>query len=228
MDEKLWQNSVLFRGTSADQMQHMLDCLQAKRCMYEKGAVIFCAGETTNTMGLVLSGSVNIEFDDMWGNKTILDNAAAGQVFAETYACLPDEPMLVSAVAAERTKVLLLRGDRLLHPCESACPHHERLIRNMLRAAAQKNLVLSRRMFHISSKTIRGRLLSYLSEQAILHGAACFAIPFDRQQLADYLGVDRSALSAEMGRMRDEGLISFHKNRFSLRPDMGGEQPSGR
>lgn len=163
---------------------------------------------------------MHIESDDVWGNKSILSSVGPGQVFAETYACLPDEPLMVSVTAAEDTAVLFLHAPHMLAPCTQTCTCHAQLIRNLLFVSARKNLELSRRAFHTAPKTIRGRLLSYLSMQAIHAGSDSFSIPFDRQQLADYLGVDRNALSAELGRMRREGLLDFRKNWFHLRrPD---------
>ena len=167
-------------------------------------------------MGLVLSGGVNIEIDDLWGNKTILGHVDAGQLFAETYACIPGEPLMVSVVASEKSSVLFLNAGKLITTCQSSCTHHNKLIQNLLQISAQKNLALSRRSLHTSSKTIRGRLLSYLSEQAKRSGSYRFTIPFNRQQLADYLGVDRSAMSNELSKMQREGILLYHRNSFVL------------
>ena len=205
MDFLFLSQTALFRGCSPRETADMLQCLRAERRVYEKDRVICHAGDTVEALGLVLSGGVNIESVDVWGSRSILGHVGPGQVFAETYACLPGEPLMV-----------FLNTARLLRTCPSACAHHAALIRNLLAVTSQKNLALSRRIFHTSPKTIRGRLLSYLSAQALRENSRSFAIPFDRQQLADYLGVDRSALSAELGRMRAEGLIRFRKNEFEL------------
>ena len=167
-------------------------------------------------MGILLSGSVSIENDDVWGNKSILDKIGPGQVFAETYACVPDEPLMISIVATEPTEILFLDMSRVLNICSNACGFHNQLIRNLLSVSLQKNLSLSRRIFHTSSKSIRGRLLSYLSFQATQQGSYDFQIPFSRQQLADYLSVDRSALSNELGKMQKEGLLRVERNHFTL------------
>lgn len=216
MDDSFLTDTALFAGTTAEEATGMLACLGSFERTYDKGAVILRAGDCTDYMCMVLSGSVHIELDDLWGNKTILGHAEAGQLFAETYACIPGEPLMVSAVAAERCRVLFLNAARLLSPCTNACAHHGKLIRNLLSITSGKNLALSRRSLHTSSKSIRSRLLSYLSEQARQRGDFHFTIPFNRQQLADYLGVDRSALSNELGKMQKEGLLQFKKNRFSL------------
>ncbi len=217
MDLDFLTQTQLFRDIPVGELSGLLNCLRAVRRQYEKGAVLCSAGERTASIGLVLSGSVHIESDDVWGNKSILSSVGPGQVFAETYACLPDEPLMVSVTAAEDTAVLFLHAPHMLAPCTQTCICHAQLIRNLLFVSARKNLELSRRAFHTAPKTIRGRLLSYLSMQAIRTGSDSFSIPFDRQQLADYLGVDRSALSAELGRMRREGLLDFRKNWFHLR-----------
>ena len=209
----------LFRGADAGEASRILECLGAERRRYGRDQTIYRAGDTVTALGLVLSGSVSIENDDFWGNRSILDRVEPGQVFAETYACVPGEPLMVSAVAAEPSEVLFLSVARLLAPCAKGCACHALLIRNLLSISAQKNLRLSRRIFHTSAKTIRGRLLSYLSYQAARAGGGEFEIPFNRQQLADYLGVDRSALSAELGKMRREGLLETDRNRFRLLGD---------
>ena len=156
---------------------------------------------------------------------TVLDSVGPGEIFAETYACTPDEPLMVNAVAAQGTQVLFLEIERVLRLCPSACRHHSGLLRNLLALSAQKNLNLSRKIFHTSPKTIRGRLLSYLSEQAIRSNSSCICLPFNRQQLADYLNVDRSALSNELGKMAQDGLIRVEKNRFWL---LDGQLPAER
>ena len=216
MNVSFLAKTPLLFGADEEEVRAMLDCLGAVCKKHPKGSVICRAGEPARSMGLVLSGGVRIENDDVWGNKSILDHAGPGQVFAESYACVPGEPLMVSVIAAEDCEILFLDVSRLLQTCPNACAHHARLIRNLLRIAAQKNLILSRRIFHTSSKTIRGRLLSYLSEQALRAGKNEFEIPFNRQQLADYLSVDRSALSGELGKMQRDGLLTVHKNHFCL------------
>lgn len=216
MDCHFLTTTLIFQGISPEEIQTMLPCLDAEQKSYQKGDSIFREGEQISAMGLVLSGSVSIENHDIWGNKSILDHVGKGQVFAETYACVPKEPLMVSVVAAEATEVLFLHTERLLTVCSNACSHHSKIIRNLLSISSQKNLSLSRRIFHTSAKSIRGRLLSYLSYQAIRHGNREFDIPFQRQQLADYLSVDRSALSHELSKMQKDGLLQTKRNHFIL------------
>lgn len=216
MDYLFLSKTVLFRGVSPEEVRSMLDCLSAEKRQYQRGDVIYHAGDVITSMGLVLSGSVSIENNDVWGNTSILDNVGTGQVFAETYACVPGEPLMIRVVAAEATEVLFLNTNRILNICSNACGFHNKLIRNLLAISAQKNLNLSRRIFHTSSKSIRGRLLSYLSFQAVRQGSREFDIPFNRQQLADYLSVDRSAMSNELSKMQKEGLLKVKRSHFLL------------
>ena len=150
------------------------------------------------------------------GDYLEADVAGAGQIFAETYACVPGERLMVNVRAAEPVRVLFLDVGKVLHVCSGACSCHNKLIRNLLSISAQKNLNLSRRILHTSSKTIRGRILSYLSYQSMRAGSREFQIPFNRQQLADYLGVDRSAMSSELGKMQKEGILRTERNYFCL------------
>lgn len=217
MNYSFLSTTLLFQGISPQDIPPMLSCLGAKQQSFQKGTRIYQAGEIVSCLGLILSGKVSIESIDLWGNNSVLDLAGPGSIFAETYACIPREPLMVDVVAAESCEILFLNTQRLLTTCNSSCSHHSRLIRNLLSISARKNLTLSRRMFHTSSKSIRGRLLSYLSFQAARQGSRQFSIPFNRQQLADYLNVDRSALSNELGKMRREGLLDTDRNWFCLK-----------
>lgn len=219
MKGTLLVHTALFRGTSPQEAEAMLNCLGAAERQFEKGERICRAGDSVTELGMVLSGSVLIQTDDVWGNTTVLDRAGPGQIFAETYACIPGEPLMVDVVAAEAVQALFLNVERVLRVCSHSCVHHSKLIRNLLLLSAQKNLNLSRKIFHTASKTIRGRLLSYLSYQAIRSGSRSFTIPFNRQQLADYLNVERSALSNELSKMQRDGLVTVDRNRFTLTRD---------
>lgn len=215
-DKEILKTTPLFRGMELEGMEKILECLGAKCKSYKKGALICSAGDEIDSMGVVIEGGVTIENDDIWGNKTILEHVGRGQVFGESYACLPGEPMLVSVAASEDAVILFLNVGKVLNVCGSGCRYHSILVRNLLNVAAAKNVTMSRRIFYTSAKTIRGRLLSYLSDQALRQGSNRIRIPFDRQQLADYLGVDRSALSHELGKMQKEGLLEVKKNQFFL------------
>ena len=216
MNYKFLANTLLFRGVTPDEIESMMGCLDAQVKKYHKGEVIYHNGEYVQKAGLVLSGSVHIENDDLWGNRTLLSHVGPGQVFAETYVCVPGEPLMINVVAAEASEILFLNLGKGSCTCAKNCGFHGRLIQNLLAISAQKNLNLSRRIFYTSAKSIRGRLLSYLSDQATRCGSLEFDIPFNRQQLADYLGVDRSAMSNELSKMQKEGYLTSSKNHFCL------------
>ena len=207
---------IFFKGLDDTEIKECLDELQAREKNYDKGEVILHAGGLTSRMGVVLSGSVTIENNDTWGNCTILSHVGQYGFFAETYALLSDEVMLVDVRANEDCRILFLN----LTPLKKISSHLKmweyKLTRNLLTISSHKNLTLAGRSFHISPHTIRGRILSYLNTVSLRMHAAEFDIPFNRQQLADYLNVDRTALSKELGKMKQEGLIDFHKNHFIL------------
>lgn len=208
----------LFSGISQADLYALLSCLAAVERRYSKGAVILAEGEPTQWMGLVLEGRAIISCADVWGKSSILGFAEPGAVFGEAYACVPGEALLISVCAAEETRVLFLNVGKLLTVCGNACPFHARLIRNLLSISAGKNLQLSRRIFHTTPKSIRGRLLSYFSECAKKSGSLTFTLPFNRQQLADYLGVDRSAMSSELSKMQRDGLIQVQGGTITMLP----------
>ena len=206
----------IFQGIAEEEITSLLQCLQATERTYQKGETILSEGSITENMGIVLSGMALISCGDIWGNISVLGHVTPGAVFAEVYACIPGEPLLITVSAAEDTTVLFMNVGRILSTCTNACPFHTRLARNLLTVCAHKSLQLSQRILHTSSKSIRGRLMSYFSQCAKQAGNSTFQIPYNRQQLADYLGVDRSAMCHELSKMQKEGLISYEKNRFSL------------
>ena len=215
-------NAPLFRGMTVPDIEEMLRCLRAVERSYKKGAVILPEGTPTEQLGVVLSGRVIIEMGDVWGNNSVLSSVGAGGIFAEAYACVPGEPLMVNVTAAEDTRALLLNIRRVLEPCANVCPRHVRLVRNLLTLCSEKNLQLSRRVLHTGPKSIRKRLLSYFSECIKRTGSYSFDIPYNRQQLADYLSVERSALSNELSLMQRDGLIRYEKNHFDVMEQIDG------
>lgn len=220
MDYHLIAKSDLFRDISPEEINQMLTCLECHVKTYQKGEYIYHMGDQTGHIGLILTGSANIEHSDIWGNCVILDNVSAGHIFGEAYACSSGEALMVNVVAAQKTEILFLYVEKVLKTCSPTCAHHSKLIRNLLMVMASKNLGLTRKINHIMPKTIRGKLRSYLSFQALKQNSRQFTIPFNRQQLADYLGVDRSAMCHELSKMQQEGLIAVQKNKFSLQKDL--------
>lgn len=223
MNEIFLINTPLFHGMNRDEVKSILGCMGAREEKYQKDEVIFRAGSSISEVGLVLHGSVNIVVTFYWGGSHIFGHVEQGSVFGENYAAIPGKELICDIVACEDSEILFLGMRNLLTTCRNGCSFHHRIIQNMLRISAQKNLNLSTRMMHIAPKSLRERLLSYLSEQATEHGSVHFTIPFDRQQLADYLGVDRSAMSNELSKMRRDGLITYHKSDFTLNGEISHE-----
>ena len=211
--------SPIFKGMSDQSISNALDALNATEKSYRKSAVIMRAGSATDRMGIVIEGSVTIESNDIWGNRTILSHVDEGQFFAETYALLEKETMLVDVVANENCRILFLKVGSLDQLTSLNKPWANTLIVNLLSISARKNLHLSGRSFHTSPKTIRGRVMSYLNTVSLQKGSKEFDIPFDRQQLADYLNLERTALSKELGKMQNDGIINVRKNHFRLRDE---------
>ena len=216
MDLTFLTSTPLFQGVRESELEAMLPCLGAREKRYPKGTIIYHAGDAAYDAGLVLRGSVNIVVNFYWGGSHIFGHVETGQLFAETYAAVSDQPMLCDAVAAEDCAVLFLNLEKLMTTCQNGCAFHNRIIKNLICISARNNLRLSTRMMHTASKSIRERLVSYLSERAQTAGSSRFTIPFSRQQLAEYLGVDRSALSNELSKMQRDGLLTYHKNELSL------------
>lgn len=215
------KNSRLFRDIKEDEIEAMLACLSVSTRLYAKNEFILRAGESARAIGLVLSGKIHIIKEDFLGNRNIIAEARTGDIFAESYACVPDAPLEVGAAAAEQAAVMFMDVSRVLTVCGSACAFHARLMRNLLAVLAEKNLKFSEKLTYMTQRSTRMKLLSYLSAESVRRGAREFEIPFDRQQLADYLSVDRSALSGELSKMRAEGLLDYRKNKFILAPGTG-------
>ena len=207
----------LFRGIDTAQLQPLLQCLGAVRKRYARGETILAAGAPPEQLGMVLSGMAMIGHDDIWGSHSLLGHVTPGEVFAEPYACIPGEPLRISVTAAEDTEVLFLNVGKVLTTCTNACPFHAKLIQNLLTVCAAKNLQLSQRILHTTPKGIRARLMSYFSECVKRAGQYSFDIPYNRQQLADYLGVDRSAMCNELSKMQKDGVIEYERNRILLK-----------
>ena len=195
----------------------MLACLGTRKEDFPKKAFVLRAGDTVGSIGIVLSGSVLIIQEDIWGNWNILSKAGPGQTFAAVYACALGSRLNVSVIAETPVTVMFLNVKRILNVCPSACSHHSRVIRNLLSELAEKNLRFNEKLTHMGQRTTRAKIMSYLSAEAQRLGKYEFDIPFSRQQLADYLGVERSGLSLELGRMKKDGVLEYRKSHFLLR-----------
>lgn len=216
MNEDFLQETMLFRDMTPEEINHARKTLYAKEKRFQKEQTLLYAGTTTQSLGLVLAGSVRIESNDMWGNRTILAHVEAGNIFAETYALMPEETLLVDVVASEACEILFLNIGSFPALDIQAERWAAKLTANLLSISMQKNLMFSHRSFHTSPKTIRGRVMAYLSSVSMQKKGSEFNIPFNRQQMADYLNLERSALSKELGKMQRDGIIIVKKNHFII------------
>ena len=206
----------LFAGIEDSDLRALLDCLTTVRQSYKKNEFVFSAGDAVQYVGIVLSGGVHVLKEDYWGNRTILAHTPPGELFGEAFSCAEINSLPVSVITAEKTEILLIDYKRIITTCSSSCVFHMALIKNMIKLLAQKNIMLTQKMDIVTHRTTRERLLTYLSTQAFKAGTNRFTIPFNRQQLADFLSVERSAMSAELSRMQMDGLINTDRSDFEL------------
>lgn len=208
--------SSLFDGIAEADMKSMLHCIGYRIVQFPKGKIIAFEGDNLKHIGIVLSGTVDMVKEDLWGNKTMLVRIGKDQLFGETFACGDDDQSVVTFIASEDTRVMFMPFCRIMHNCTMSCEFHHRLTENMVRLIANKNRDLMQKIEVVSKRTIREKLLSYLSIQGRLQGTRYFEIPLGRVELAEFLCVDRSALTRELVKMKNEGLIDYDKNCFRI------------
>lgn len=209
------KNHPLFQDLSESDLDQLYHAACMRSQFFEKNQTVFHAGDRICEVGIVQTGNVHIEMIDLWGNKSILSSIAPGQIFAETYA-ICRKPLLVDVTAAAPCEILFLNLEFLAHSFSEPGSCRDAIMQNLFAICVRKNLILSNRIFCTTPKTVRGRLLVYLSSESAKAGSTSFTIPFDRQGMADYLNLDRSALSKELGRMKKDGILDFKKNHFIL------------
>ena len=209
-------NFRLFDGINQSDMLAMFQCIGYHITDFSKGEFIALEGENLNHVGLVLSGSVDMVKEDLWGNKTMLVRTGKGGIFGETFACGDDNLSIVTFVVSEDARIMFVPFSRVMHSCSMACEFHHRLIENMVRLIANKNRDLMQKLEVVSKRSIREKLLAYLSVQAQTKGSRYFEIPLGRVELAEYLCVDRSALTRELAKMKEEGMIDYDRNCFRM------------
>ncbi|OKY52997.1 Crp/Fnr family transcriptional regulator [Megasphaera cerevisiae] len=210
-------SSPLFKGISETDMLPLLESMGVRRQPYKKGAFVFLAGKTGTRIGIVLTGLVHIVQEDYWGNRNIIAPIRVGNMFGEAFACLPDAAATVDVVVMQEADILFMDAGKILHAGEVMTEPQKCVAMNLLAVLAQKNLFLTEKIRYLSQRTTRQKLMFYLSDEARRHHSPVFSIPFNRQELADFLSVDRSAMSAELGRMKREGLLEYTKDRFELK-----------
>lgn len=211
---RLLQNSLLFQDISRENLGTLLSCLDTHEKRYAKDSFIYLAGDRARDIGMVLEGRVCIIREDYTGNRHIVSEVGEGELFAEAFSCAGGKKIPFYVVSVTESVVLYINYHRVVTTCPASCVFHGKLIENMVSVLAGKNIQLTMKLGHVTQKTTRDKLLSYLLEQERLQASPVFKIPFDRQQLADYLGIDRSAMSHELGKMKKEKIIDFHKNQF--------------
>ena len=210
------KHTRLFLGVSEHEISAMLNCLQAKLLTFQKGEYVFREGEHIDHICVLLDGKLLVQQDDFWGNRSIINVIHVGELFGEAYLAPESGALLNDVIASEDSTVIFFHMKRILTVCSSACRFHSMVVQNLFFSISEKNRKLVQKIGHMSKRSTRAKLLSYLSEEAKRHNSRQFVIPFTRQQLADFLCVDRSAMSNELCKMRDEGLLAFNKNEFTL------------
>ncbi|MDD6071963.1 MAG: Crp/Fnr family transcriptional regulator [Clostridiales bacterium] len=210
------KRTKLFAGVNDDEISAMLDCLQAKLLSYKKGDYVFRQGEPIDKITVLLEGKLLIQKDDFWGNRSIVNVIDIGEMFGEAYVAPESKTILNDVIADADSVVIFFDIRKIITVCPSACDFHSKVVQNMFFAISEKNRKLIQKLGHLSKRSTRAKLISYLSEESKRQNRNTFTIPFNRQQLADFLSVDRSAMSSELCKMRDEGLLLFEKNRFTL------------
>ena len=206
----------LFDGIADEDLDRMLHCLGARVSAFDKKYTVFSEGSSAKYIGILLSGAVQILRVDYYGNRSLLEEVHPGELFAEAFACAEVQSLPVSIIASEESEIMLIDCSHILHTCSNNCGFHQQMIYNLMKDLAQKSLRFHRRVEVTSKRTTREKLLTYLTLYAKEMGSNVFEIPFDRQELADYLEVDRSGLSAEIGKLKKEGFIENEKSRFRL------------
>ena len=212
----LLKRTKLFSGVGDDDILSMLNCLNATVREYSKGEYAFRQGEYIRNLMILAAGRLHIQEEDYWGNLNILNEIRPGEMFGEAYIVPNSGPLMNDVIAIEESVVLFFDMERILTVCPSACPFHTRLVKNIFYTISDKNKSLVQKLSYMSQRSTREKLLSYLSDEAKRQNSSSFSIPFNRQQLADFLSVDRSAMSNELCKLRDDGMLVFHKNEFTV------------
>lgn len=214
--DKILIDLPLFENIHPQDISEMMTCLAAKTVAYKKDSFIRYEGDSADFIGIVQNGTVQILQDDFNGNRSIISAFGPGNLFAETFACAAIPTLPVSILAATDCSILFLDIQKLLNPCTQACYFHSKLIQNLLKIVSRKNMLLNQKLGYISHKTTSEKIMAYLCDQAKENHSPAFTIPFNRQALADYLGVERSALSAEISKLKRQGVLETNRSYFKL------------
>ncbi len=210
------KRTQLFSGVGEEEIGAMLNCLQARLCTYKKGEYVLRQGEHLDKILVLVGGKLHIQRDDYWGNRSIINMVSVGEMFGEAYVAPESGTLMNDVLAVEDSAVIFFDVKRIITVCSAACRFHSMVVQNLFFAISEKNRRLVQKLTFMTKRTTREKLIAYLSEEAKRQNSSEFSIPFNRQQLADFLSVDRSAMSNELCKMRDEGLIEFEKSYFKL------------
>lgn len=213
---QILRQCALFWEMKDGEIEEMLACLGARVSAYGKKDTVIGEGEPVQNIGIVLSGRLQVVQVDYFGNRSIVGNLEASDLFGESFACAGVTAMPVNVICGEDSEVMLIDHRRIMYPCSNVCGFHRKLIDNLLKVVAMKNLAFHQKLEIISKRTTREKLMAFLLLQAKIRSSSSFEIPYDRQELADFLGVDRSGLSAEIGKLRKEGILESERNQFKL------------
>ena len=213
---EILKTTQLFSGIGEEDLSAMLNCLQARLLTFKKGDYVYHEGEYIDQIAILIEGSLLVQHDDFWGNRSIINAIRAGEMFGESYASPASGALMNDVIAAENSTIIVFDVKHILTVCSSACRFHSMVVQNLVFSISEKNRNLVQKIGHMAKRSTRAKLLSYLSSEAKKQNSNTFTIPFTRQQLADFLCVDRSAMSNELCKMRDEGLLEFNRNQFML------------
>ena len=209
------RNGVFAEINEAD-IEKMLKCVQARRKSFESGSYIMHEGDAAGTVGIIISGEISIVFDDFWGNRALVGKLHPGEMVGDAYTYTPDKMLHINVIASVPTTVFMIDYEKFITPCANACASHTRLMKNLLGLFANKLIAMMRKMTFVSKRSLREKIMTFLSAQASLSGSNTITVDMSRQEFADYLYVDRSALSRELSSMQSDGIIEFYKNSFRL------------
>ncbi len=214
---EILEKNILFKNVDKKQILVMLGCLEAEKKEYKKGQYIFYEGDEIDKIMILVKGSLLIQKDDYWGNRTIINIIKPGDLFLEAYLAEERIPVLNDIIASVDSEVIYFNVNKIISTCSNACIFHKAIINNFFYAISNKNRKLITRLHHISKRTTRDKLISYLSDEAIKQNSNTIEIPFKRQELADFLALNRSNMTRELSKLKNEGLIDFYKNKFILK-----------
>lgn len=207
---------AIFENIEENHLESLLECLGAAVQEYAKNDILLLADSRVASVGILLSGTAQIVKEDVLGNRNIMAEISQGELFGEAFACAGISKSPVTVLTTTGCKVLYIQFNRIITTCPSSCGFHTTLVKNMLQLIAKKNIFLNNKIDILSKRSTREKLLTYLSMQMQKAGGTKFKIPFSRDELADFLCVNRSALSRELCNMRDEDILDFNRNEFEI------------